>query len=161
MILRIHVALGIIALCAGAWNLVARKGTSRHRGLGWVYVGSMAGLIGTSFGIYEVFDSVGPFHVMSLVSGATLLRAIYAPLRRNQWDDWLEYHYMWISWSYVGLVMATGSHLFEYGPSGWSFWARAGLCWGLPYGIGAALIFGWRNTMVRRFSTGAKEGDTP
>ena len=34
----------------------------------------MAGLIGTSFAIFELFGRFGPFHAMSLVSGGTLAR---------------------------------------------------------------------------------------
>lgn len=153
MILAIHTLLGIVALGSGAWNLGTQKGTSRHRLVGWVYAGSMAGLIGTSFFIYELFGGFGPFHALSLVSGGTLALALYAPLRRDEYDNWLEHHYMWIAWSYVGLVMATGSHLFEYGPAGWPPWARAVLYWGLPCGVGAALIFGWRSTMLNRFAS--------
>ncbi len=161
MILPIHTGLGVVALLSGAWNLVAQKGTGRHRLVGWIYAVSMTGLIGTSFFVYELFGGFGPFHVMSLVSGGTLALALYAPLRRH--NNWVEHHYMWITWSYVGLLMATGSHLFAYGPSGWPFWARAVLYWGLPCGVGAAFIFGWRRTMMNRFSpkeAGAGD-DTP
>jgi len=161
MILTTHTTLGVIALVSGAWNLLAQKGTPRHRLVGWVYAGSMAALIGTSFFIYELFSGFGPFHAMSLVSGGTLALALYAPLRRNQYDNWVEHHYMWIAWSYVGLVMATGSHFFEYGPPGWPSWARAVLYWGLPCGIGATLIFGWRSAMVRRFSSETTGEDAP
>ena len=152
MLLIVHTALGVLALVSGAWNVVATKGTPLPRTVGWVYTGSMAGLIATSFGIYELFGAFGPFHVMSLVSGGTLALALYFPLRRAHHETWVEHHYMWITWSYVGLVMATGSHLFPYGPPGWPGWARALLYWGLPCTVGAALIFGWRAEMLRRFS---------
>ena len=89
---------------------------------------------------------------MSLVSGATLALALYFPVRRAHHDHWFEHHYMWITWSYVGLVMATGSHLFAYGPPGCPFWARAALYWGLPCVGGGALIFRWRAEMLRRFA---------
>ena len=153
MIEPLHTAVGVVALAAGAGNLLAQKGTSRHRLVGWIYAGSMAGLIGTSFAIFELFGGFGPFHAMSLVSGGTLALALYFPLRRDRHANWLEHHYMWITWSYVGLVMATGSHLFALGPPGWPFWARALLYWGLPCAVGAALIFGWRGRMLARFAS--------
>ena len=153
MIEPLHTALGVAALAAGAGNLLARKGTPRHRLVGWIYAGSMAGLIGTSFAIFELFGEFGPFHAMSLVSGGTLALAVYFPLRRHRYENWLEHHYMWIPWSDVGLVMATGSHLFALGPPGWPFWARALLYWGLPCAVGAALIFGWRDRMLARFAS--------
>ena len=153
MILTIHIAFGFLALIAGAWNLLAMKGTQRHRLVGWVYVGSMVGLLLTSFGIFEVFGGFGPFHAMSLVSGGALAFAIYFPLRRKRYEHWMVHHYMWITYSYVGLVMATGSHLFHYGPAGWSFWARAALYWGVPYVVGSALIFGRRDVILNRLRT--------
>jgi hypothetical protein len=118
-------------------------------------------LIGTSFGIFEVFSGFGPFHAMLIVSGGTLALALYFPLRRAHYEDWFEHHYMWITWSYVGLVMATGSHLFQYGLPEWPFWARAVLYWGLPCGAGAALIFGWWNEMLRQFGSTQAEPSTP
>ena len=161
MVLAVHTALGVIALVSGAWNLLARKGTGRHRVVGWVYAGAMAGLVGTSFSIFELFGGFGPFHAMSIVSGGTLALALYFPLRRGRYENWLEHHYMWITWSYVGLVMATGSHLFAYGPPGWPPWARAALYWGVPCVAGATLIFGWRATLLNRFSSGTPREGTP
>ena len=136
-----HTLLGLIALISGAWNLATLKGTKRHRFVGWIYVGSMFGLIVSSFAIFDLFGGFGPFHVMSLISGITIALAIYFPIRRSKHKYWLEHHYMWITWSYIGLVMATGSHLFEYGPPGWSGIERAFLYWGLPCLTGAILIY--------------------
>ena len=161
MILTIHTLLGFIALIAGAWNLITTKGTRRHRLVGWVYVGSMTGLLLTSFGIVELFGGFGPFHVMSIVSGGALSIAIYFPLRRKRYKNWMVHHYMWIAYSYVGLVMATGSHLFEYGPTGWPSWARAGLYWGVPYVVGSALIFARRDRILGRLQADySSEGAT-
>ena len=49
MIIIIHTAFGLIALITGAWSLLAKKGTRRHRLVGWSYTGSMIALIITSF----------------------------------------------------------------------------------------------------------------
>lgn len=140
MIVLIHTALGAIALLTGAWNLALRKGTRRHRYVGWVYAGSMVALLITSFSIFELFGGFGAFHIMSLVSAGTLGMAIYAPLRRHNRPGWLEEHYMWISYSYIGLVMATGSHLFEYVP-GWPVWLRIATFWLLPVAVGTVLVY--------------------
>jgi uncharacterized membrane protein len=152
MLLAIHTAFGIVALVSGAWNLLARKGDRRHRAVGYVYAGSMTGLVLTSFGIFEVFSGFGPFHALSLVSGGTLALAMYFPLRRDRHDGWLEHHYMWITYSYVGLVMATGSHLFEVVPS-LPGWAGALLFWVLPYVVGSALIFARKQALLDRMRT--------
>jgi len=108
-----HTFLGAIALISGAANIATTKGTKIHKFIGWIYAGSMSGLILTSFAIFDLFGGFGPFHIMSMISGGTLALAIYFPLRRDKHKNWLEHHYMWIPWSYVGLLMATGSHLFE------------------------------------------------
>lgn len=151
--LTFHTILGFIALGSGAWNLITKKGTNQHRMMGSIYVGSMILLIVSSFWIFELFDGFGPYHAMSLISGATVILAIYFPLRRHKHKNWLEHHYMWISWSYVGLVMATGSHLFEYGPAGWPYWSLILLYWGLPCFIGAILIYGNRKRLLTQFSS--------
>lgn len=127
-----------------------RKGTRRHRLVGWIYVGAMVLLILTSFTIFELTGGFGSYHVMSIVSGGTLALAIYFPLRRRHHGGWMEHHYFWIAYSYVGLVMATGSHFFQYGPLGWPFWARALLYWGLPLAVGSALIFGRKDRILER-----------
>ena len=151
MIVLLHTALGVVALVAGAWNLLAPKGTRRHKLVGRVYAGSMGGLVATSFLTYEMFDGFGPFHWMALLSGATLALALYFPIFRRDHPNWLEHHYMWITYSYVGLVMATGSHLFALGPPGWPGWAKSLLYWGAPYVLGSALIFGLRGRILARF----------
>lgn len=147
-----HTILGVIALVSGAFNLATVKGTKRHRLVGWIYAGSMGALILTSFAIFDLFGGFGPFHIMSIISGVTIALAIYFPLQRHKYKNWLEHHYMWITWSYVGLVMATGSHLFEYGPPGWSSSARAILYWGMPCLIGAILIYWNKKRLLKQHS---------
>jgi len=49
MILLIHTLAGIVALIAGAINLLRTKGTPHHRQVGWLYAAAMYLLIGTSF----------------------------------------------------------------------------------------------------------------
>ena len=147
-----HALVGTIALVTGAWNLMARKGTPIHKLIGYLYVLSMAVLVLTSFSIFELFGGFGPYHAMSLVSGITISLAVYFPLRREKYENWLGHHYMWITWSYVGLLMATGSHLFEYGPVGWPFWARALLYWGVPLVSGAFLIYKNQHKTIAAYS---------
>jgi hypothetical protein len=46
------------------------------------------------------------------------------------------------------LVIATGSHLFQYGPAGWPDWALILLYWGLPCIVGGSRIYGIKETLV-------------
>ncbi len=139
MIITIHTVAGIVALICGAWNLLSRKGTRRHRLVGWLYAVAMYVLIATSFFIYELFGQFGAFHVLAIVSGVTLSLALYFPLRRDRYPGWLVHHYFWMGYAYVGLVMATGSHLFDYFPR-LPFAAGAFLFWGVPFIVGTILI---------------------
>lgn len=136
-----------MALLAGAWNLLHLKGTPAHRRVGWVYAVAMYMLVFTSLFIFEVFGRFGPFHVLALVSGVTLTLAVYFPIRRKHYRDWREHHYFWIAYSYVGLVMATGSHFFDYFPR-WHYALRAGLFWIVPAVIGTILIFSRRRAAL-------------
>lgn len=149
MIIAIHTLFGLCALVAGGWNLLATKGTRRHRLVGWVYTGAMASLIVTSFAIYNTYGRFGAFHVLSLVSGGTLAMALYYPLCRRSDPNWVESHYVWIGYSYIGLLMATGSHFFQYVPT-WPTAVQMMVFWGIPYGVGSALLFGQKRRILAR-----------
>jgi uncharacterized membrane protein len=149
MILAMHTLAGMVALVTGAMNLLSRKGTPRHRLVGRLYAATMYLLIGTSFFIYEVFGSFGAYHVLAIVSGVTLTLGLYFPLRRRHDPGWLEHHYFWMGFAYIGLVMATGSHFFAYVPH-WPFWAAALLFWGLPFVVGTLLIYQQRRRVLAR-----------
>jgi uncharacterized membrane protein len=151
MILIIHTLAGIVALIAGAINLLRTKGTPRHRQMGWLYAAAMYLLIGTSFFIYEVFGRFGAFHILAIVSGFTLTLGLYFPLRRRHDPGWLEHHYFWMGFAYIGLVMATGSHFFAYVPQ-WPFWVGALAFWGLPFLIGTLLIYRQRKRLLGRYA---------
>lgn len=147
-----HTACGFAALLSGGFVVWMRKGTATHRRMGWTYVAAMALLCGTSFFIYELFGGFGAFHIAALVSSVSVLGGMLAPLlRRHIGAQWLEAHYKFMLWSYVGLVMATGSHFFELlaplfhrhtalGFTG-SLIATALVCWGLPAAVGGYLIY--------------------
>jgi hypothetical protein len=109
-------------------------------------------LVVTSFAIFEVFGGFGAFHVLALVSGGTLSFALYFPVFRRSHPDWMEHHYFWITYSYVGLLMATGSHLFKHFPN-LHYGIRAGLFWGLPMAIGTTLIFRRKQRILARVRT--------
>lgn len=92
MIVPVHTTFGVIALAAGAMNLLRRKGTHRHRQIGWIYAGAMYALLFTSFFIYEAFGQFGVFHILSIFSGVTLTVALYFPLRRWHHPHWMAHH---------------------------------------------------------------------
>src|SRR6476661_2846417 len=97
-----HTFAAITALVSGAGVLLTRKGTRRHRQLGWIYVVSMLLLNATALMIYRLFGRFGPFHVGAVFSLVTVIMGTLAALRargaRGQRDataraEALERHY--------------------------------------------------------------------
>ena len=165
-----HTGCGMIALVSGAAVVGMRKGTRRHRHVGWIYVAIMTLLCVTSFFIYELFGGFGPFHVAAIISFISVVGGILAPLLRTQiGEQWMEAHYRFMLWSYVGLVMATGSHFFE--PLGSFFYTHTPLaklsslaatvfaCWGVPAAIGAYFIYSRKERVKARARSLLQEAD--
>ena len=141
-----HTALGTLALGTGAVVLLRPKGGPWHRVVGRVYVGVMLVLCVSSFGLCDstpFFRGFGGFHVAALVSLVTVSAGAWSAWRRRA--GWLPWHYMWMAWSYIGLVMATGGHvarpahlaLLGLGlPAGVALGLSLFLVWGLPPLVG-------------------------
>ena len=89
--------------------LLLPKGTRWHRTWGHGYFWSMAGLVATSFGLYDLTGAVTPFHLGAAVAGATVLAGVGAVLLRRPRRSWMEAHATWMAWSYVGLAAAYGA----------------------------------------------------
>ena len=146
----VHTVLGTAALATGAVVLLRPKGGRSHRVLGRVYAGSMVALCVLSFGLRgttPAFQGLGPFHVAACVSLVTVLAGGWSAWRRR--PGWLPWHYMWMAWSYIGLVMATGGHvqaplastLVEVGLGrGLAIGLALGVVWALPPLVGRRWI---------------------
>ncbi len=126
----LHLVSAIAALVAGGWVLLRQKGTRNHRQVGYAYAASMLVLNVTALLIYRLTGSFGPFHVAALASLATLLAGIIPARRRLPAASWLDRHYFFMAWSYLGLVAAAiaetstravAVYIFDGGPSR-TFW---------------------------------------
>jgi len=104
---QIHLATALLALAAGGWVVLRPKGTTVHRRVGWVYAASMLIMNGTALLIYRLTGYFGPFHVAAIVSLATLIAGIIPAWRRRPVGNWIEHHYYWMAYSYLGLLAAT------------------------------------------------------
>jgi uncharacterized membrane protein len=102
----LHLASALVALTAGAWVLWRPKGTAIHRRVGWVYAVSMLALNATALLIYRLTGTFGPFHIAALASLVTLTAGIVPAWTRRPAGRWLERHYFFMSYSYLGLVAA-------------------------------------------------------
>lgn len=81
----LHALLAIAALAVGALQLLAAKGTARHRALGYLWIAMMAGVAISGFFIHTI-RWIGPFspiHALSALTLWTLVTAIAAALRGN------------------------------------------------------------------------------
>jgi uncharacterized membrane protein len=167
-----HTLAALTALVAGAAVLLTRKGTRRHRQLGWAYVASMLLLNGTALLIYRLFGRFGPFHVGALFSLVTVLAgtatAIGARRARERRDPVgraraLERHYQWMTWSYVGLIAAAVSEIATRMPAlrprpgqGMAFGITVAVASLLVVGIGAQLIRRRRSALLAPYRSVAE-----
>lgn len=106
-----HTALAIAALTLGALVFSQRKGGVRHRLLGYLYVGALLLVNLSALLVYEESSGLGPFHILALISLATLSGGFIPALLRRPGDSWLEVHAYFMSWSYVGLVAAGAAQM--------------------------------------------------
>jgi uncharacterized membrane protein len=83
-----------------------RKGTRLHVQVGIGYVVSMLVMNVTALGIYRLTGNVNPFHVGALFSLATVVAGWVPAIRRKPRGNWMQMHFAFMSWSYVGLVAA-------------------------------------------------------
>jgi uncharacterized membrane protein len=88
----VHLAAALAALGLGAWQLLAAKGTERHRWVGRVWVVLMLVIALSSFGITGLAEGVlgpgwtgwySPIHLLSLFVLVAIPRAVWAAMRGN------------------------------------------------------------------------------
>ncbi len=101
----IHLIASIIALASGTLVLLLKKGSKRHKQVGYVYVASMVVLIMTAFSIYRLFGGFGIFHLAALGSTVTLLGGM-VPVITKRPKNWLGMHFAFMYWSVMGLYAA-------------------------------------------------------
>ena len=162
-----HTINGSIALVSGLAVVLLNKGTQIHRIIGYIYVASMYVLCFASFAIQDTtpfFRGFGLFHVMALASILTVTAGLVPALYRGKFRNWYDWHYSFMLWSYVGLIMAFNSHFFR---EVFLFFGKevglgkvAGLIlsilvlWGLPPAFGTILINRRVPLYRQRFGTG-------
>jgi uncharacterized membrane protein len=135
----IHTATALAALVTGAGVLLRSKGTRRRRQLGWTYVASMVLLNATALAIYRLTGSFGPFHVAALLSLATVVAGAVPAVRRRPAGTWVEYHYWWMTYSYLGLLAATAAEVATRVP-GINFWWSVIAASAAVFALGAPII---------------------
>ena len=147
----LHTVLAVSAMIAGAVMLLMQKGTRSHRRIGWFYVTTMVGLNVTALAIYRLSGRFGPFHVAAVVSLGTVLAGYVVVLRRRRYSDWLRRHYLWMTYSYVGLLAAAASEILTRMPAA-PFWWAVALASALVFLVGAVMIRRHQEAILARFA---------
>ncbi len=104
-VIQAHAAAAIAALLLGAVQFVLPCGGGRHRWMGMMWVGLMAVVALSSFGISSL-RQVGPFgwiHLLSVLSLALLVRAVLAARRGD-----IAAHRWTMIGLYLGALVITG-----------------------------------------------------
>ncbi|HNC42577.1 MAG TPA: DUF2306 domain-containing protein [Acidobacteriota bacterium] len=117
----IHIIFGSIALFFGLLVVMLPKGTRLHRTVGHLYFSAMIGLNLTALSLYRLFKTVGPFHILALVSLGYVLTGVWYAIRQTPRQTWLSKHIRFMSWSYVGLLAAATAEIACRIP-GTNFW---------------------------------------
>lgn len=116
-----HIGTAISALIFGICVFLTRKGTRLHKQFGYAYFFNMLGLNVSALFIYRLTGHFGPFHGAALASLLTLIAGFIPAYLRLPQGRWLELHYEFMNWSYVGLVAAGVSEAMTRLPSA-PFW---------------------------------------
>ncbi|HJU89344.1 MAG TPA: DUF2306 domain-containing protein [Gemmatimonadaceae bacterium] len=146
----VHTTFAVLAMLSGAVVLVRRKGTRAHRRLGWVYAASMFALNTTALLIYRLFGGFGPFHVAAIFSLATVAAGVVVAIRRSD-RGWVERHYRFMTYSYVGLLAAAVSEVAVRVP-GAVFWWAVLIASALVLIVGMLLVERKRATVLAPFA---------
>ncbi len=153
-----HIGTAISALIIGLCVMFTRKGTRLHKQLGYAYFFNMLGLNLSAFFIYRLTGHFGPFHGAALASFITLIAGFIPAYLRLPNGRWLELHYEFMNWSYVGLVAAGVSEALTRLPSS-PFWLAVALGSLMVFVVGGVLIARGRGKyhFEARQATGQRE----
>src|SRR5215216_5494556 len=134
-----HIGTAISALIFGLCVFFTRKGSRLHKQFGYAYVFNMLGLNISALLIYRLTGHFGPFHAAAFASLLTLSAGFIPVYLRLPYGRWLELHYEFMNWSYVGLVAAGVSEALTRLPSA-PFWPAVFFGTLIVFMVGGLLI---------------------
>ena len=135
----IHLISSMCALIAGTLVLIMKKGSKRHKQIGYAYVISMATLLVTSFIIYRLFNGWGIFHYASTFSLIVLLLGMIPIWTKKPTNSWKYRHFSFMYWSVIGLYAALAAEVLTRVPDT-SFFGMVGIATGVITIIGAIFL---------------------
>jgi uncharacterized membrane protein len=99
-VVQLHVAAALASLLAGTTVLFLRKGTAKHRRVGWIFVVAMAATAASS----AFITGHGRYSAIHLLSLLTALSLPYAIVLRRRGD--IAGHRAAMIWLFAGLAGA-------------------------------------------------------
>lgn len=101
-----HLGAALVSVASGAFVLLRPKAGRLHRRSGYVYAAAMTVMNFTALALYRLTGTVNFFHLAAIASMATLAVGLRFAIVRRPAGAWLEFHYRFMAWSYVGLLAA-------------------------------------------------------
>ena len=100
-----HFIASMVSIFFGTLVLLNKKGSSRHKQMGYIYSGAMLLVLVTSFMLYNLFGKFGIFHWAAVVSSITLLGGM-VPMLIKRPASYISLHFNFMYWSVFGLYGA-------------------------------------------------------
>ncbi len=143
----VHLLAALLATVTGSFVLAVRKGTRRHKQVGYIYVFSMAVLNITALFIYTLNGRFGIFHVGAILSGLTVLGGMVPVIKKQKGA--LYRHLAFMYWSVIGLYAAFASETLTRIPDT-PFYGMVGLATAIIMLFGALAYTRLRKNWVKR-----------
>ena len=102
----IHTIFSSIGILVGAEQVLRARRDRLHKWLGYVYVTCMVVGDIAILTVYRFNHHFNVFHVGAIVNLLCIGMALRPMLAKPRPAQWKLKHYMWICWSYVGLLSA-------------------------------------------------------
>ena len=102
----IHTILSSIGIVVGAEQVLRTRRDFLHKCLGYVYVVCMVVADVAILTVYRFNHHFNVFHVGAIANLLCIGMALQPMLAKPRPVQWKLKHYMWICWSYVGLLAA-------------------------------------------------------
>lgn len=148
-----HLLTSCLAMLAGAFVLVAQKGTTKHKKVGYVYVASMVLVCGSAMGIYNLTGKFGMFHILAIVGFVSLVGGMIPMFMKNIKRENKAVHIWFMYYSVLGLYAAFASELSVRIPDK-PFYAMVGIATGAIFLLGTIFILKkekvWSNHFERK-----------
>lgn len=148
----IHFLSALAAMLFGMIVLFLKKGTKKHKQLGYLYAFSMLVLNITALMIYNLFGYFGPFHIAAVISLASLFGGLIPAYFKKPEKTWLEFHYEFMNWSIIGLYAAFWSETFSRFFRFAGFWVLVATATAITFAVGAYLLKSKKKKILEKFT---------